>query len=334
MNQQIKHGLQARGSGIRRVIISAAVYAMFASPLAGASDGAAKPIEAAPIKSNRVILIDATKAGKRLVAVGERGVVLYSDDDGAQWIAQRTPVTRTLTTVAFSTDKIGVAVGHGGSILRTEDGGGSWNKVDVAEVGKDSLLGLTHLGGSEFIAYGAFGLFLASKDDGKTWERKSVVNQDFDRHIMAVVASGNFWFLAAESGNIARSKDRGVTWEALKSPYVGSFFGAVVTKDGAILAFGMRGNVWRSTDQGTTWVKIETNTKIGINGGRVLEDGTVVLVGNTGLILTSTDNGGSFKISMAPQGMGYATVVPNGKGELVAAGEAGVSVLAGKLWGK
>lgn len=316
------------------MIISAAAFAVFASPLALASEGAKKQVEAAPIKPNRVILIDATKTGKRLVAVGERGVVLYSDDDGAQWTAQRTPVTRTLTTVLFSNEKTGVAVGHGGSILRTEDGGASWTKVEVADAGKDSLLGLTHLGGSQFIAYGAFGLFLESNDDGKTWARKSVVGPDFDRHIMAVVTSGNFWFLAAESGNIARSKDSGATWEMLKSPYVGSFFGAVMTKDGALVAFGMRGNVWRSADQGSTWKKIETTTTIGINGGRVLEDGTVVLVGNTGLVLTSTDNGDSFKISMSPKGMGYATVIPNGKGELVAAGEAGVGVLESKLWGK
>lgn len=38
-----------------------------------------------PTKPNRVILLDAARVGKNVVAVGERGVLLQSDDDGATW---------------------------------------------------------------------------------------------------------------------------------------------------------------------------------------------------------------------------------------------------------
>ena len=37
------------------------------------------------------------------------------------WTARPTPVTRTLTGVAFKDQQTGVAVGHGGSVVRTED---------------------------------------------------------------------------------------------------------------------------------------------------------------------------------------------------------------------
>lgn len=37
----------------------------------------------------RALLLDATRADDRIVAVGERGIVLYSDDEGATWCRRR-----------------------------------------------------------------------------------------------------------------------------------------------------------------------------------------------------------------------------------------------------
>ena len=68
------------------------------------------------IKTNRIVLRDIAQAGTRLVAVGERGFTMVSDDAGASWKSIATPVTRTLTGVAFKDAKVGVAVGHGASV--------------------------------------------------------------------------------------------------------------------------------------------------------------------------------------------------------------------------
>ena len=88
--------------------------------------GSARAGTVVDIKPYRIYLLDIATAGDPLVAVGERGFVLISDDVGKSWKAIGTPVVRGLTGVAFNGDKIGVAVGHGGSLVRTEDGGSSW----------------------------------------------------------------------------------------------------------------------------------------------------------------------------------------------------------------
>src|SRR5512134_1626366 len=49
------------------------------------------------VRTDRIILMDITRAGDRLVTVGERGFALLSDDGGKTWKAVETPVTRTLT---------------------------------------------------------------------------------------------------------------------------------------------------------------------------------------------------------------------------------------------
>ena len=154
-----------------------------AAPGTGTATAVAYAPTVVPTKPNRVILLDAAQAGTRLLAVGERGVVLQSDDGGTTWKGQRTPTTRTLTAVAFNDEKNGIAVGHGATILRTADGGATWQQVKVKEAGIDSLLGAVALGGTRMAAYGAFGLYLESDDNGQTWTRGQVIDADFDRHI-------------------------------------------------------------------------------------------------------------------------------------------------------
>lgn len=278
------------------------------------------------IRSDRIILMDIARAGDRLVAVGERGLTLVSDDSGKTWKAVATPVTRTLTSVAFKDDRTGVAVGHGGSAVRTEDGGASWTDVTIEEAVPDSLLGVASLGGDHFVAYGAFGLYFDSTDAGRSWERRTVISEDFDRHISQVLQVGSSLFMVAESGTLARSEDGGETWTAVESPYEGSYFAALTTTDGALLAFGMRGNIYRSMDVGATWQKVEIGTTASIMSGRQLADGRVLLVGNAGLLADSHDDGQTVELHWSPLGKGFAALieVPDG---VVLVGEAGVTPL-------
>ena len=72
------------------------------------------------------LLLDIEKAGKRLVAVGERGHILYSNDNGVIWKQADCPTCVTLTALSFPTPEKGWAVGHDGVVLHTSNGGESW----------------------------------------------------------------------------------------------------------------------------------------------------------------------------------------------------------------
>jgi photosystem II stability/assembly factor-like uncharacterized protein len=314
--------------------VGAAVLLLAASlvavPVAYAQEGAA----AAPargktvvdIRPDRIILVDIVRTGERLVAVGERGFALLSDDGGKTWRSRETPVTRTLTGVAFRDAKVGIAVGHGGSFIRTEDGGDTWTQVAVPEAEPESMLGVVALGGDRFAAYGAFGLYFDTTDAGRTWTRRTVLDEEFQWHISQVVPVGSALLMVAESGTLARSDDGGATWTAMTSPYVGSYFGALATPDGVIIAYGMRGNIWRSADFGATWQKIDLNTTASLNGGRVLADGRILLVGNSGLLVVSKDGGQTFEMHWAPGGRGISAVAEAG-GQVILAGEGGITPL-------
>ena len=294
-----------------------------ATPLLAADDRVG-PVVA--IRADRIILMDIEQAGERLFAVGERGFVLVSDDSGTTWMAVPSPVTRTLTGIAFKDARSGIAVGHGASVVRTDDGGQTWQAVALEEAGTDSLLGITHVAGDHFLAYGAFGLLFDSTDAGRTWTRRTLLAEDFDRHISQILRVDGSLLLVAESGTLARSDDGGTTWIQLASPYQGSFFGALETHDRAVLVFGMRGNVFRTADLGATWQKVETGTTTSFMAGRQLADGRLLLVGNAGLLARSGDDGRSLDLHWSPAGRGFASLIETPAGILLA-GESGVTRL-------
>jgi photosystem II stability/assembly factor-like uncharacterized protein len=76
--------------------------------------------------ASKSLLLDIAPAGDRLVAVGERGHILFSDNAGLGWNQAQVPTRQMLTAVYFSGEDRGWAVGHDGLILATVDGGEHW----------------------------------------------------------------------------------------------------------------------------------------------------------------------------------------------------------------
>lgn len=281
------------------------------------------------VKAQKTMLFDVVKFGETLFAPGERGVILRSTDTGGHWgVFSRVPSNRALTNIVFVDEKVIVVAGHGGTLFRTENGGAEWQKIDIPQIGKDSILGVMKTADGRLFLCGAFGLFFESNDAGKSWVKHSIIEEGFDRHISQVVELPNkSWFAVGESGTAAISADSGKTWQKLNVGYEGSLFGVVPAKDGSILVYGMRGNVFRSADNGQTWIQVPIDSKSTINSGTVSEDGTIALVGNNGLALISKDNGKSFKTVKTGEGGPLSGVHITKSGALVYVGYQAVGVV-------
>ena len=88
----------------------------------------AAPLESVPAAPSsyaaQATVLGATWANGRLVAVGDHGIVLLSDDRGRSFRqAPSVPLSSPLTGVSFVDAKHGWAVGHWGAILVSSDGG-------------------------------------------------------------------------------------------------------------------------------------------------------------------------------------------------------------------
>ncbi|MBK5354675.1 glycosyl hydrolase [Pseudomonas sp. TH41] len=304
-----------------------------------------------------------TQAGGRLVAVGQRGHILYSDDAGEHWQQAQVPVSSDLVAVHFPTPQQGWAVGHDGVVLHSSDAGQTWSRqLDGRQVGplmfdyyqrqlasQPDDAGLQARVGeaqrmveegadkpfldvwfeNERVGYivGAFNLIFRTDDGGVHWtpllER---TDNPSALNLYALRPVGDELFIVGEQGLVMKLDRASGRFNALPTPYNGSFFG-ITGKPGAALVFGLRGNVFRSTDSGASWAKIDLGLPLSITASTVTADGRIVLVSQAGHVLVSTDDGASFNIQPHTALAPVAAAQMASGGSLVLAGTRGLRQL-------
>jgi len=300
---------------------------------------------------DRSLLLDATSVDGRVIAVGERGHILISNDGGNSWGQANVPSRGAVTGVYFHDKSLGWAVTYYQEILRTKDGGENWEKVYTNTGDERPLLDIWFKDATHGIAVGAYGLYIITVDGGNTWspqvmkisessnEQDSISDDEmafldafgtdnefanlddleedegYELCLNNIVSNNKgTLFIAAEIGTIYRSDDDGQTWASLTSPYQGSFFCILPLDEDSLLLLGLRGHMFRSDDKGDSWQEIETETDSTLMGGIRLDDGSIVVTGLEGTILLSRDGGYSFKGIRHPSRKDIITAAtPDGK---------------------
>ena len=305
----------------------------------------AEPAIIAP-KAKDSLLLDIVKVSdERFVAVGQRGHILVSNNQGNSWQQVAVPVSVNLTAIDFLDQNHGVAVGFDQTILLTEDGGDTWSKShqEISNF-QPALFSVLYASEDNITAVGSYGLYLESKDGGKTWGNREVtslsdVYDGFSHFYDLERLNDNTWYIAGEKfiaeakedgdesskGMIAVTKDAGKTWEKVNSPYEGSFFGITV-KNSDIYVYGLRGNLFHSINEGDTWQRIGLNNEAGLHDMIVLEDGKLVLVGTGGVLVTK--DGSNITLEKRTDLKGRAALVSVGGEHYIIVGEGGVETFA------
>jgi photosystem II stability/assembly factor-like uncharacterized protein len=309
------------------------------------------------------VLLAVTRAGPRLVAVGERGVLLVSDDNAVSWRQIQLPVSTTLTAVQFVDAQQGWAVGHSGVVLHSNDAGNTWSlqldgrqaaalelaaaqaqAKDAAEDdnaqrrltsaqrlaadGPDKpFLALSFSDARHGLVVGAYGLAMHTDDGGKSWQSwMGRIPDPQGLHLYAVVQADQAIYLAGEQGLLIRSLDGGGQFESIDSPYEGSYFSLALASDGAVLVGGLRGRAFRSRDQGTHFEALENPVPVSLSS--VVRIGDQLLwVNQAGGLLRSENQLSSLQPLPMPPGPPSIAVVDAPDGALVGVGFAGVSRL-------
>jgi photosystem II stability/assembly factor-like uncharacterized protein len=333
------------------------------SPAAAAPQYSVLTTRAIPVSHpDRVLLIGIANAGSRLVAVGEHGVIIYSDDNGQTWRQAVVPVSISITCVAFATPLVGWAAGDYGVVLHTQDGGATWQTqitgVDVNQLimaaatrfvtsdpnntaaltaarranifmaaGPDKpFLSILPITAQRAFVFGAYRMAVLTNDGGKSWADWSLhVGDPISHNIYDATRIGGSIYLAGEVGSVFRSDDQGATFPALTPPTQSTLFG-ILGAGNAVLTFGVAGGIFRSTDGGNDWTQINTAASADLTAGTVLKSGLVVVVSESGWVYVSADNGATFHAAAKNEGMGLFNVTQAANGDVVFVGDGGVRV--------
>jgi photosystem II stability/assembly factor-like uncharacterized protein len=302
-----------------------------------------------------------THAGDRLVTVGIRGHILYSDDTGKTWQQAKVPVSSDLTSVYFPTASDGWAVGHDGVVLHSSDGGQSWSKqLDGTQTGKIMLDHYTALAATDpaneqyatlvadaqrvadegadkpFLdvwfadnqngyVVGAFGMIFRTSDAGKSWvPLNEMVDNAQGYHLNAISGSGADVMLVSEMGLVLRLDPATGKFTPVQTPFDGTYFGLLHTGNGIVI-YGLRGMAFSTADGGNSWRKLDVPVGKALTAATQDKDGELFLFDQAGDVLSSKD-GASFQLRPQTSASPISGAAAVGSEALVLVGPRGVRV--------
>lgn len=235
-------------------------------------------------------------------AVGDRGVILRTDDGGRRWLGQASGVDKPLTGVCFIDQRRGWAVGFDalpysnqarGLVLHTEDGGYTWRQTPTPL--------LPALAGVRFF----------DERRGLVWGEST-----------ALAPSGMY-----------HTRDAGAHWEAVHADDASRWSAAAFAGPRAGVVVGPRGRI--ATYEGGAVTPLLATGAATLNCVTLSRDGLGWIAGADGALLTTQDGGQRWRPVPAPSNSHYRGIAHNrSKVWLVgdAGGQVATSTDAGKNW--
>ncbi len=286
------------GFGCALVLMSAAVLAQ--------PETAAPPTWPEPATTDRellpraasALLLDVAELGRgALIAVGERGHVLLSDDGGVNWRQVEVPTRATLTAVAASGDTV-VAAGHEGIIVHSTDRGATWTRVreepfDIDNMASPSngspILDLLFLDERKVLAVGAYSLVLASGDAGLSWTSQPFQTADDPDQAGEDTTADDEVIDEADGTDDALTFDEAdLALGDEADPHLNAI---VRLGSGRLIVVGERGTVFRSDDDGTSWQRLSLPYGGSMYGALPLGHAGVIVYGLRGRVFESRNGG-------------------------------------------
>ena len=247
------------------------------------------------------LLLSITSAGQRLVAVGDQGVILLSDDAGLTWQQAEVPVSTLLTAVYFADEQNGWAVGHDGVVLRTQDAGNHWQLLLQGE--QINQLRIAH--------YEEQLESLQQDPEADPFELEelefALEDAEFAAEDGPVNPLLNVWFQDTQTGFILgaygllmKTADGGHNWQFLTDTLPNPdryHLNHLIEHQGALFIAGEAGLLLRSDDGGESWYEL-ASPYMGSLFALVEHQDELLLLGLRGNLFRSMDLGDSWQAVM------------------------------------
>lgn len=213
--------------------------------------------------------------GQHAYAVGEKGLVVKTEDNGETWTKVTPPADDTLMDVHFLDPRWGWVLGVRAA-YRTEDGGATWQTVPATArlTNTERALLEEHTGGAlarQFLRFSSYqsgliclqGHLFATEDGGATWAEeplpgfgpagrpplaKSVSFRD-------IAARGDSWVLSCEPLGLVEKRDG--LWQRLGEEILLAQSVSFPTAEVGFAA--VRATLHVTRDGGATWTRQMTN---------------------------------------------------------------------------
>ncbi|MDF1629430.1 MAG: YCF48-related protein [Alcanivoracaceae bacterium] len=280
------------------------------------------------------LYLDAARAGTRVVAVGDRGQVVYSDNEGQHWQRAQTPSGVLLTALCFADSRNGWAVGHDAVVLGTNDGGATWQQQYSDVLGADTGEDDADDYADEDYSDEDYSDDYYSEDYSDFGEADAGGQDTSGAPLLDVVCLNKNRALAVGGyGYLVETTNGGASWQKVVERiengngwHLNSI--AQVPGGNTLLVAGEKGLLLRSRDNGLSWKELESPYDGSFFGVSALVDGTVLAYGLQGNLWVSRNQGDSWRQVRTGVTRGINAATQLDDGSVVLAGGAGVVLVS------
>jgi photosystem II stability/assembly factor-like uncharacterized protein len=263
------------------------------------NDGGATFTSVSP--SSTKLLAASFAVGLRVIAAGEHGVTVVSNDAGATWAPLGDRLPQTFTRIRAVSASLVFAVGPNGTLARSSDGGRSWAALGVST--SEDVIDVSFA--DAFIGYAvdAAGTVLRTENGGVSWQ---ILNTGYSATPQAVLALDAETVLLIGGRGVLRTTDGGDTFSRVRARIVAAarLFN-VDRAGGRVFAYGSK-NIVASSDRGRTWKKVLRPRKALLASLDFVSARTGFVLGQDGQLF-KTRNGGRRWADLSAVGSDDAT---------------------------
>jgi photosystem II stability/assembly factor-like uncharacterized protein len=273
-----------------------------------------------PPATNKIIGLASDNTGQHLLAYGNDGFILVSNNAGKDWRLNKTETSNSLNTAAFNeTTRQWRIAGQAGSIIESDADGNNWTNAPFASSKTIIKLLPTEAGD---IAIGEDGLLAFQKKNSRDWQ---LLEHQLDESFTDIIATNSDrYILSTTNGKILILDISSQKIEIIDTGYSGYVSKLLFNQQHqTLIATTANGDILLSDDGGKLWAPVAIG-KPYLSALASSKNGTYVFVaGDDGCILLSDNGGRTWRTLTLPTAANLEGIVNTFDMQWVAYGEHG-----------
>ncbi len=203
------------------------------------------------------------EAGNKLWFAGSSGMLIYTTDDGITWRSTSNPISNTINSMMFTSEKIGFCGAMEGGFLKTTGGGDTWKYSCVySDLTSYNVQDIYFVNDSIGYAAQGYGKAVKTTDGGTTWQTiipdtTSVttvnygvffVNENLGFIVGRVSSNNDIIYKTTDGGNTWSIKQNVANQDLLDVAFTNENTGVIVGNGLKILFTNDGGENWQTSD--------------------------------------------------------------------------------------